>query len=203
MGEEENKIVELGLHEVIEAIKAQEACSFDESIDIIIKLGIDPIKSDQQVRGTINLPGGTGRDVRVAIFTSEENIKLAEAASADKIITLQEISEINNGNLDFDVLIATKEVIKLLKPYGRTIGPLGLMPNLKSGTLVLPVDLADTVSVLKAGRIEVRNDKVGIIHACIGKRKFDNEKLNANLNSVISTLKAMKPEKFKGDLFKW
>lgn len=119
------------------------------------------------------------------------------------IIDLARISEITAENLDFQKLVATKDVINLLKPYGRTIGPLGLMPNIKSGTLVDAENLKETIKILKAGRIEVKNDVFGIIHACIGKRRFENDKLLENLKTIAEFLKNSKPEKARGEFFRW
>jgi large subunit ribosomal protein L1 len=189
--------------EAIEEIKNQSIHKVDESIDICVKLGIDPVKSDQQIRGTIVLPGGIGREVKIAVFTSKDNIELAKNTQADMIIDLVRISEITAENLDFQKLVATKDVINLLKPYGRTIGPLGLMPNIKSGTLVETQDLQETIKILKAGRIEVKNDVFGIVHACIGKRKFEKERLLENLKTIAEFLKQLKPEKARGEYFKW
>mmetsp|Transcript_15588 Transcript_15588/g.15401 ORF Transcript_15588/g.15401 Transcript_15588/m.15401 type:complete len:262 (+) Transcript_15588:2-787(+) len=151
--------------EVLEKIETEMKTHIDESIDIIIKLGIDPTKSQQQVRGTIVLPAGSGRDRKIAIFTTDQHSELAKESGADMFPTLEEISQITADNIEFETLLATKDAIKFLKPLGRTIGPLGLMPNLKSGTLVDPEELVSTVKVLKAGKIEVRNDHQAIIHA--------------------------------------
>lgn len=167
-------------------------------------LGIDPIKSDQQVRGTVVLPAGTGRKITIAIFTSEENRKFAEAANADMIVDLNYISEITAENLAFDTLIATKEVIQKLKPLGRTIGPLGIMPNLKSGTLVTPEELELTVKTLKAGKIEFRNDTLGMVRACIGKRRFGHEDLLSNLKEIKTRLDDLRPDIIKPkSYYKW
>lgn len=189
--------------EAFKEIEAQMKTHIDESIDLCIKLGIDPVKSDQQVRATVTLPAGTGREVKVAIFTSQENMALAQNSGADLIVDLNHIRDLTAETLSFDKLVATSEVIKLLKPFGRTIGPLGLMPNVKSGTLVEPNELLDTVKILKAGRIEVRNDNHAIVHACIGKRRFPNESLLENLKAVVSKLNQIKPENLKGEYFKW
>lgn len=189
--------------EALEEINKQPECPHDESIDLCIKLGIDPIKSDQQVRAVVPLPGGTGREVKVAIFTTDAFMDIAKEAGADLIVDLNHIRELNSKNLTFDILLTTKESINLLKPFGKTIGPLGLMPNIKSGTLVDSSELQSTVKVLKAGRIEVRNDDSGILHACIGKRRFPQDALYDNLKSLVNTLNEKKPEKAKGIYYRW
>lgn len=186
-----------------EIIENQPELPFDESIDLCIKLGIDPIKSDQQVRAVVTMPSGTGRENRVGIFTTDEHLPIAEKAGADLIVNLNMIQDLNPKEIPFDTLIATTEAVKLLKPFGRTIGPLGLMPNIKSGTLVSPDDLEETVKGFKAGRIEIRNDDYAIVHACIGKRRFGKQDLFANLKALVDTLHDRKPEKSKGAYFRW
>jgi large subunit ribosomal protein L1 len=151
----------------------------------------------------VTLPAGTGKEIRVAIFTSDDFKHIAEKTKADMIIDITRISELTADNIDFDELVATKDVIKQLKPYGRTIGPLGLMPNIKSGTLVDPDDLEDTINNLKAGQIEIRADSNSLIVANLGKRKFTQDELYTNFKAVIKAIEGMKPEKIKSKYYKW
>lgn len=199
----EDEIIYTPYEALKEILANQEQLPFDESIDLCIKLGIDPIKSDQQVRAVVPMPSGTGRENRVGIFTTDEHLSIAEKAGADLIVNLNMIQDLNPKEIPFDTLIATTEAVKLLKPFGRTIGPLGLMPNIKSGTLVSPDALADTVKGFKAGRIEIRNDDYAIVHACIGKRRFGKDDLFTNLKALVDTLHSKKPEKSKGAYFRW
>lgn len=189
--------------EAFEEIEKQYKSKIDESIDMCMKLGIDSKKSDQQVRGIVVMPSGTGREVKIAIFTSQENMRFAEKAGADMIIGIDVIKDLDPEKIPFDKLIATSDVIKNLKPFGRTIGPLGLMPNAKSGTLVEPSELESTVKNFKEGRIEVKNDNFSIIHACIGKRRFTKEQLLINFQAIVRRLQQLRPEKQKGEYFVW
>lgn len=193
------------LEEAFEEIESQDKPeNIDESIDVCIKLGIDPIKSDQQVRAVVELPAGTGREIKVAVFTSQESMPIAQKAGADMIVDLDHISEITAETLQFDTLLATRDVINLLRPFGRTIGPLGLMPNVKSGTLVNPDELQSTVKSLKAGKIEIRNDSHAVLHACLGKRRFTREQLIENFEAIGEKLKEKKPDLIQAKKYiKW
>ncbi len=164
--------------EAIALVKETATAKFDESIDVAVQLGIDPKKSDQLVRGSVVLPAGTGKTVRVAVFAQGEKAEAAKAAGAD-IVGLDDLAaSIKAGNIDFDVVIASPDTMRVVGALGQVLGPRGLMPNPKVGT-VTP-DVATAVKNAKAGQVQYRTDKAGIIHATIGRASFDVEKLQAN-----------------------
>lgn len=169
---------------------------FTESVDVSVNLGIDPRKSDQNVRGSTVLPNGTGKTVRVAVFTQGENADKAKAAGAD-IVGFDDLAEeVQKGNMDFDVVIATPDAMPVVGKLGQILGPRGLMPNPKVGTVTADVETA--VKNAKAGQVQFRADKGGIIHCSIGKVDFDVNALKENLGALIADLNKAKPSSAKG-----
>jgi len=182
--------------EALSLVKETATAKFDESIDIAIQLGIDPRKSDQTVRGSVVLPEGTGKEVRVAVFTQGDNVALAEEAGAD-IIGMEDLAEtIRGGQIDFDVVIASPDAMRVVGSLGQILGPRGLMPNPRVGT-VTP-DVATAVKNAKAGQVQYRADKAGIIHASIGRASFEVEQLQNNLAALIDALVKSRPTSAKG-----
>lgn len=182
--------------EALSLIKETATAKFDESIDVAVQLGIDPRKSDQLVRGSVVLPAGTGKSVRVAVFAQGEKAEAAKAAGAD-IVGLEDLAEsIKAGNLDFDVVIASPDTMRIVGTLGQVLGPRGLMPNPKVGT-VTP-DVATAVKNAKAGQVQYRTDKAGIVHASIGRASFGVEQLQTNLAALIDALNKARPAAAKG-----
>jgi large subunit ribosomal protein L1 len=183
----------------LEAMKLVKECAtakFDESIDVAVNLGIDAKKSDQSVRGSVVLPSGTGKVVRVAVFTQGEKALQAKAAGAD-IVGLEDLAEqVKAGKMDFDVAIATPDAMRVVGGLGQILGPRGLMPNPKVGTVT--ADVATAVKNAKAGQIQYRADKAGIVQCTIGRASFAAEALNANLTALIEALNKAKPTNSKG-----
>jgi len=177
-------------------VKDTATAKFDESIDVAVQLGIDPKKSDQLVRGSVVLPAGTGKSVRVAVFAQGEKAEAAKEAGAD-IVGLDDLAaSIKAGNIDFDVVIASPDTMRVVGALGQVLGPRGLMPNPKVGT-VTP-DVVTAVKNAKAGQVQYRTDKAGIIHATIGRASFDVEKLQSNLSALIDALNKARPTAAKG-----
>ncbi len=188
------------INEAINLLKELATAKFKESVDVSVNLGIDARKSDQNVRGATVLPNGTGRDVRVAVFTSGANAERAKEAGAD-IVGMEDLAEkVKKGEMNFDVVIASPDAMRVVGMLGQILGPRGLMPNPKTGT-VTP-DVATAVKNAKSGQVRYRNDKAGIIHATIGKVDFDNDKLKENLESLLVALKKAKPSSAKGQFIK-
>ena len=181
--------------EAVDRVKAAAFAKFDESVDIAVRLGVDPKHADQIVRGTVSLPHGTGKKVRVLVIAQGEKAKEAETAGAD-LVGLEYIQKIKDGWLDTDVIVATPDVMGQLGPLGKVLGPRGLMPNPKAGTVTM--DVAKAVKELKAGKIEFRVDKSGIVHAPIGKRSFEAEHLAVNLHAFMEAIVKAKPSAAKG-----
>ncbi|TQV73877.1 50S ribosomal protein L1 [Aliikangiella marina] len=188
------------LEEALTLLKEVSSVKFDESFDAAINLGVDPRKSDQVVRGATVLPNGTGKNVRVAVFTQGPNAEAAKEAGADVIGMDDLAEEVKKGNMDFDVVIASPDAMRVVGQLGQILGPRGLMPNPKVGT-VTP-DVATAVKNAKAGQVQYRTDKGGIIHATIGKGSFEVNALAENLGALISALKKAKPASAKGTYFK-
>ncbi len=182
--------------EAFNLLKELSGVKFKESVDVAVNLGVDPRKSDQVVRGSTVLPNGTGKEVRVAVFAQGANADAAREAGAD-IVGFEDLAEsIKAGNMDFDVVIATPDAMRVVGQLGQILGPRGLMPNPKVGT-VTP-DVATAVRNAKAGQVRYRTDKAGIIHATIGKVDFDADKLKENLAALLADLNKAKPAAAKG-----
>jgi large subunit ribosomal protein L1 len=180
----------------IAIVKELATAKFNESIDVAVQLGIDAKKSDQVVRGSVVLPAGTGKSVRVAVFASGDKADQAKAAGAD-IVGMEDLAEsIKAGNMPFDVVIASPDTMRIVGTLGQVLGPRGLMPNPKVGT-VTP-DVATAVKNAKAGQVQFRVDKGGIIHSTIGRRSFDTDKLQGNLAALVDALNKAKPASSKG-----
>ena len=187
------------LYRPIEAAKlAKETSSknFDATVDVVFRLGVDPRKADQLVRGTVSLPHGTGKDVRVAVFAEGDNAEAAKAAGADIVGTEELIAAINEGNIDFDVAIATPDQMAKVGRVARVLGPRGLMPNPKTGTVT--ADVTKAVADVKGGKISFRVDKASNLHAIIGKASFDAEKLAENYGALYDEIIRLKPASAKG-----
>jgi large subunit ribosomal protein L1 len=177
-------------------VKEFAVAKFDESVDVAVNLGVDASKSDQQVRGSTVLPNGTGKTVRVAVFTGGKNQDIARAAGAD-IVGLEDLAEkVKAGEMDFDVVIASPDAMRVVGALGQILGPRGLMPNPKVGT-VTP-DVATAVKNAKAGQVRYRCDKAGIVHCQIGRASFEGPKLRENLQALLTDLTKMKPASSKG-----
>jgi large subunit ribosomal protein L1 len=191
---------EYDIAEALALLKELATAKFRESVDVAVNLGIDARKSDQNVRGATVLPNGTGRDVRVAVFTQGANADKAKEAGAD-IVGMEDLAEqVKAGNMDFDVVIASPDAMRVVGQLGQILGPRGLMPNPKVGT-VTP-DVVTAIKNAKAGQVRYRNDKNGIIHTTIGKADFDDAKLQENLESLLEALKKAKPANAKGQYIK-
>ena len=184
------------LDEAVAAVVGGSGVKFDETIDVAVRLGIDPKKSDQAVRGAVVLPAGTGKTVRVAVVADESGAQAALDAGADKAGLEDLIEEIKGGKTDFDVLIATPAAMRLLAPVGKILGPRGLMPNPKTGTV--NADTAIAVKNAKAGQVRYRADKGGIVHAPVGKASFAPADLKRNIESLLDSIKRAKPASSKG-----
>ncbi|AUL45535.1 50S ribosomal protein L1 [Bordetella trematum] len=182
--------------EALTLVKETATAKFDESIDVAVQLGIDPKKSDQLVRGSVVLPAGTGKSVRVAVFAQGEKAEAARAAGAD-LVGLDDLAEqIKAGQMDFDVVIASPDTMRVVGALGQILGPRGLMPNPKVGT-VTP-DVVTAVKNAKAGQVQYRTDKAGIIHATIGRASFGIEQLQTNLAALVDALQKARPAAAKG-----
>jgi large subunit ribosomal protein L1 len=180
--------------------KETSSAKFDEGIDVAINLGVDAKKSDQAVRGATVLPKGTGRTVRVAVFTDGDNVEKAKEAGAD-IVGMEDLAEqVKKGEINFDLVIASPDAMRVVGQLGQILGPKGLMPNPKTGTV--SADVATAVSNAKAGQVQYRIDKAGIIHCTIGKASFSAEDLKTNFEALLSALHKAKPASAKGQYFK-
>ena len=191
---------EYDINEAVALLKEFATANFRESVDVAVNLGIDARKSDQNVRGATVLPNGTGRDVRVAVFTQGANAEKAKEAGAD-VVGMEDLAEqVKAGEMNFDVVIASPDAMRVVGQLGQILGPRGLMPNPKVGT-VTP-DVAGAVKNAKSGQIRYRNDKNGIIHTTIGKADFEAAQLQQNLESLLEALKKAKPANAKGQYIK-
>lgn len=188
------------VEEALGLVKKTSFTKFDASVEVAFRLNLDPRQADQNLRGAIVLPHGTGKTQRVVVIAEGEKIKEAEAAGADRAGDNELIEDISKGWLDFDVLVATPSMMGKLGKLGRVLGPKGLMPNPKTGTVTM--DVAKAVEEIKNGKIEYRTDKVGNIHAPIGKVSFDVQKLNDNLHTLYQQLMRIKPNTVKGTYVK-
>jgi large subunit ribosomal protein L1 len=181
-------------------VKATATAKFDENVDVAFRLGVDPRKSDQMVRGTVALPSGTGKDVRVAVFAAGEAADAARDAGAD-LVGADDLAEIvEGGTMDFDVAIATPDMMPLVGRLGRVLGPRGLMPNPKTGTVT--TDVGRAVEEFKGGKVEYRTDRYGNVHVQLGRVGFDQDKLEANFRAVIDEIQRAKPASAKGRYIK-
>jgi large subunit ribosomal protein L1 len=185
--------------EAVEKVKGAAFAKFDESVDVALNLGVDPKHADQIVRGTVVLPHGVGKKVRVLVLAAGDKAKEAEAAGAD-MVGVEYVQKIKEGWLDTDVIIATPDLMGQVGQLGRVLGPRGLMPNPKSGTVTM--DVAKAVREVKAGKIEFRVDKTGNLHAPIGKRSFSVDQLHDNLNAFLDAVVRAKPSAAKGEYIK-
>ena len=179
-----------------ELIKQTASAKFDETVEVAIRLGVDPRKADQAVRGSVALPSGTGKNIRVAVFAAGDAAQAAKDAGADIVGADDLAAEIEKGNMDFDLMIATPDMMPLVGKLGRVLGPRGLMPNPKTGTVTQ--DTGRAVSEFKGGKVEYRTDRYGNVHVLIGKASFTVEALEANLRAVLDEIQRAKPASAKG-----
>jgi large subunit ribosomal protein L1 len=188
------------LEEASALVKEISNAKFDESVDLAVRLGVDPRKANQMVRGVVTLPHGTGKDIKVLALVTPDKEEEAKAAGADYVGLDEYLQKIKDGWTDVDVIITMPAVMGKLGPLGRILGPRGLMPNPKTGTVTM--DVAKAVAEVKAGKIDFRVDKSGIIHAAIGKVSFDAEKIKDNAEELVNTLIKLKPTAAKGTYIK-
>ena len=188
------------IKEAVELAKKTSVVNFDATVEVAFRLGIDTRKNDQQIRGAVVLPNGTGKVQRVLVFAKGEKLKEAEAAGADYVGDADYIAKIQQGWFDFDVIVATPDMMGEVGKIGRILGPKGLMPNPRTGTVTF--DVTKAVEEIKAGKVEYRADKAGIIHAPIGKVSFDDAKLEENFLTVFETVQKAKPASAKGTYMK-
>lgn len=199
----QGKVEAAKLYSAPDALALAKECAtakFDESIDVAVVLGIDARKSDQLVRGSVVMPAGTGKTVRVAVFAQGEKAEAAKAAGADVVGFDDLAAEVKAGNLNFDVVIATPDAMRVVGQLGQILGPRGLMPNPKVGTVTM--DVTTAVNNAKAGQVQYRTDKAGIVHATIGRASFSVESLEKNLKALIEALVKAKPAAAKGQYLK-
>ena len=188
------------LDEAVQLVKQSATAKFDESIEVCVNLGVDPRHADQVVRGTVSLPHGTGKEVRVLVLTKGAKEAEAKEKGADYVGFDEYIKKIQGGWLEFDVLVATPDVMGEVGKLGRVLGPRGLMPNPKSGTVTM--DVGKAVEELKAGKIEFRVDKYGILHVAVGRASFGEKELSANIVAFLETVMRLKPSAAKGQYVK-
>jgi large subunit ribosomal protein L1 len=186
--------------EAVDLAKQTNFAKFDATLEVAFRLGVDPKKADQQIRGAVVLPNGTGKTQRVLVFAKGEKVKEAEAAGADYVGDAEYINKIQQGWFDFDVIVATPDMMGEVGKLGRVLGPKGLMPNPKTGTVTF--DVTRAINEIKAGKVEYRVDKSGNIHVPIGKASFEDVKLVENFNTVFETLLKVKPSAAKGTYMK-
>jgi large subunit ribosomal protein L1 len=186
--------------EALNMVKTMSKAKFDETVDVAVRLGVDPRKADQMVRGTVALPSGTGKDVRVAVFAAGEAAQAARDAGADLVGADDLAAEIEKGVFNFDIAIATPDMMPLVGRLGRTLGPRGLMPNPKTGTVTQ--DVGRAVTEFKGGKVEYRTDRYGNVHVQLGKASFTIDQLEANFRAVLDELQRAKPAAAKGRYLK-
>ncbi|WP_035050864.1 50S ribosomal protein L1 [Carnobacterium pleistocenium] len=188
------------LEEAVALVKEVDYAKFDATVEVAYRLGVDPKKADQQIRGAVVLPNGTGKTQKVLVFAKGEKAKEAEAAGADYVGEAELVQKINGGWFDFDVVVATPDMMAEVGRLGRVLGPKGLMPNPKTGTVTM--DVTKAINEIKAGKVTYRVDKAGNVHAPIGKVSFDNAKLVENFKTIHDTMIRVKPSTAKGDYIK-
>ncbi|MGM7637239.1 50S ribosomal protein L1 [Bacillus sp. Hm123] len=188
------------IEEAVELVKKTNFAKFDATVEVAFRLGVDPKKADQQIRGAVVLPNGTGKTQKVLVFAKGEKAKEAEAAGADYVGDADYINKIQQGWFEFDVIVATPDMMGEVGKLGRVLGPKGLMPNPKTGTVTF--DVTKAITEIKAGKVEYRVDKAGNIHVPIGKVSFENEKLVENFNTIFDTMMKVKPAAAKGTYMK-
>lgn len=188
------------LSEAVALVASMGGGKFDQTVEVALRLGIDPKQSDQQVRGAVNLPHGLGKTIRVLAFAKGEKIKEAQAAGADFVGSDDLIAKINEGWMDFDQVVATPDMMVAVSKVGKVLGPRGLMPNPKTGTVTF--DIGKAIKDCKAGKAEFKTEKAGILHCAIGKVSFGEEKIKDNLNAFLETVSKMKPAAAKGTYLK-
>jgi large subunit ribosomal protein L1 len=202
--EEVSKLVDKNkvytVEEAVSLVKETAKAKFDETVEVHIRLGIDPKQSDQIVRGTVSLPHGIGRTRKIAVLVKGEKQKEAQTVGADIVGSDDLIEEISKGKLDFDILVATPDIMRDLSKVAKVLGPKGLMPNPKAGTVTF--EIGKTVAELKKGRVEYKNDSFGIIHVPVGKVSFDKEKLVGNIKALVEVVIKAKPSSSKGQYIK-
>lgn len=191
---------EYGIDEAIAILKDVKATKFDETVEVAVNLGVDPRHADQMVRGVVSLPHGTGKSMRVAVFAKGPKAEEAEKAGADRVGAEDLAEELQAGNVDFDRIIATPDMMAVVGKLGRVLGPKGLMPNPKLGTVTM--DVAKAVSSAKAGQVQYRVEKAGIVHAGVGKLSFDAPKLVENVRTFVDAIIKAKPAGAKGTYLK-
>lgn len=189
-----------GPGEAVEVVKSLASAKFDESIDVVLSLGVDPRKADQIVRGTVALPAGTGKNIRVAVFATGDAAIAAQEAGADLVGGEELVAEVEGGMLDFDLAISTPELMPQVGKLGRVLGPRGLMPNPKTGTVT--ADTGKAVGEFKGGMVEYRTDRYGNVHVGIGKASFDADSIRTNLGTLIDELLRVRPSSSKGRYIK-
>jgi large subunit ribosomal protein L1 len=187
-----------GVRDGIELLLSTPAAGFDESVDVAFRLGVDPRHADQMVRGAVALPHGSGKDVRICVFAQGDAAKAAIEAGADVVGADELVQKVSDGWLDFDKVVATRDMMGKVGRLGRVLGPRSLMPNPKAGTVCAPDQVAATIKALKGGRIDFRVEKAGIVHAPIGRRSMGVEALSENLLAFASELRRLKPAAAKG-----
>jgi len=195
-----DKNTKYSINDALSLVKDCASAKFDETVEVSINLGIDSKKSDQNVRGSVVLPNGTGKSVRIAVFTQGDNAKKATDAGADSVGMEDLMKTMQDGDLNYDVVIASPDAMGVVGRLGQVLGPRGLMPNPKVGTVTPDVETA--VKNAKSGQVQYRNDKAGIIHAGIGKASFDVKALEENIKALIEALKKAKPSSAKGTFLK-
>ncbi|MGN6551699.1 MAG: 50S ribosomal protein L1 [Pararhizobium sp.] len=188
------------LNEAVSLIKARAAAKFDETIEVAMNLGVDPRHADQMVRGVVNLPNGTGRNVRVAVFARDAKAEEARAAGADIVGAEDLVETVQNGTIEFDRCIATPDMMPLVGRLGKVLGPRGMMPNPKVGTVTM--DVAGAVKASKGGAVEFRVEKAGIVHAGVGKASFDPKAIEENIRAFADAVIKAKPSGAKGNYVK-
>lgn len=188
------------VEEALELVKKTATASFDETVEVALRLGVDPKKNDQQIRGAVVLPHGTGKTKRVLVFAKGEKAQEAEAAGADFVGEEELVTKVQGGWLDFDVVVATPDMMAQVGRLGKILGPKGMMPNPKTGTVTM--DIAKAVEEIKAGKIEYRLDKAGNIHAPLGKVSFETSQLVDNFNTIVDAIVKAKPAATKGQFMK-